>query len=391
MRYYDVAVVGAGFSGLSASKLLGEAGARTLVIEQNPAIGIPVRTSGGTWLNEMLGLGVPKEFMSEVEELKFFLNDEELGSYRAVNDKGAVLEVRRYLQWAAEELPHPPVDILLKTRLFDISLDREGLYLKTDKGPVRARFLIDCSGSWAFAARRFGLIGEWKRYAIGVEYEIFVGRELSTSALLMGSSYFKSGYAWLFPTGKRVRIGVGLIRPFSEDNPLDVIDKVMAAFRRLLLRDVPTFNPIELHAGIYPCQGILEKLVFYDRILLAGDAGSLGSPLLGEGIRYAIITGRKSAEAVLKAMSKNDPTILSEYERWVYDSFGRDFELAQRVQTLAATSSDKEIRRYVELFNALYQRNPPMAEEFFKTRLVKVLGYLGKSVGLSHALERGPE
>lgn len=387
MRNYDVVVVGAGFSGLSASKVLGEAGIRTLVIEQNPAIGIPVRTSGGTWLNEMLRLGVPREFLFEVEELKFFLNDEELGSYRPVNDKGAVLKVRKYLQWAAEELPHPPVDLSLKTKILDVSLDGEGLYLKTDKGLIKASFLIDCSGSWAFAAKKFGLIEGWRRYAIGAEYEFFIGRELNTSALLMGDNYFKSGYAWLFPIGKRVRIGLGLIRPLTEDNPLDLIDKVVSAFRKLLLKDMPKFNPIELHVGIYPCQGILRHIALYNKILLAGDAGSLGSPLLGEGIRFAIMTGRRSAEVVLKAISKNDPMILSEYERWIHDNFGRDFELAQRVQTLAATSSDNKIRRYVELFNALYQRNPLIAEEFFKTRLVKALKHLSKGVSFDQIFD----
>lgn len=387
LEHCDVLVIGAGFSGLSASKILGEAGINTIVLEQNPSIGIPVRSSGGTWLNEMLKLGVPKEFLFEVEELKFFLHDKEIGSYKSVIDKGAVLRIREYLQWIAEELPYPSVKLLLKTKPLEIFLNKNEIEVKTDKGLIKAGFLIDCSGSWAFTAKKFGLINEWNRYAIGAEYEVFIGKEMSTSAILMSNNIVKSGYAWLFPLDNRVRIGVGVIRPFSEANPMKLLDKIVIMFRKLLLKDVPKFIPIELHAGIFPCQGILKTLVIHN-IVLAGDAGSLGSPLIGEGIRYAIITGRKSAEIVLKAFSKNDYTILGEYEKWVNENLRKDFEIALKIQTLAATASDDEISKFVELFNKLYQKNPIIAEEFFKSRLTNIVNRLDWYMNLNNIIKR---
>lgn len=382
MSNYDVIVVGASFSGLSASKVLGDAGVKTLVVEQNPAIGVPVRSSGGTWLKEMLNLGIPTDFLYEIDELKLFVNEEELGTYVGVNDKGATLRIREFLQWFTEELPYPVVDINLKTKVLDISIDRNELELKTEKGVLRTKYLIDCSGYWALVAKKLGLIRGWERYAVGAEYEIYVGKEFRTSSILLGSKYVKSGYAWMFPVGRRVRIGVGVIRPFTSENPLNLLDKIVSAFRKLILRDAPSFNPVEFHFGMFPCQGILNPLV-HKNIILAGDAGGLGSPLLGEGIRFAIITGRKAAETVIKALSKNDLSMLKEYEDWIRSTLKRDFELALKIQTIAATSYDDDIRKYVRTFNHFYQKNPQLAEDFFKSRLTNVLEYLVRDVQLS--------
>jgi flavin-dependent dehydrogenase len=51
-------------------------------------------------------------------------------------------------------------------------------------------------------------------------------------------------------------------------------------------------------------------------VLLAGDAGSFIDPITGEGIYYALKTGRYAAEAVAHALERNDESAaLSRYEQ----------------------------------------------------------------------------
>ena len=57
---YDVVIVGGGPAGLTAARLLGEAGATVLVIEKDRQIAERVRTSGGTWIRDMAEHGVPE-------------------------------------------------------------------------------------------------------------------------------------------------------------------------------------------------------------------------------------------------------------------------------------------------------------------------------------------
>ena len=47
---YDVVIVGGGPAGLTAARVLGEAGTTVLVIEKDRQIAERVRTSGGTWM-----------------------------------------------------------------------------------------------------------------------------------------------------------------------------------------------------------------------------------------------------------------------------------------------------------------------------------------------------
>jgi flavin-dependent dehydrogenase len=60
------------------------------------------------------------------------------------------------------------------------------------------------------------------------------------------------------------------------------------------------------------------------RCLLVGDAAGLVDPLLGEGIRYAIASGRLAAEAI----ARDD---LSAYDRSIGRDIGRSLTMAGRV------------------------------------------------------------
>ena len=53
-----------------------------------------------------------------------------------------------------------------------------------------------------------------------------------------------------------------------------------------------------------PCFSDDKQKISYGNVLLAGDAGHLMDPLTGEGIYYAIRSGRLAAEAIVQSKEK---------------------------------------------------------------------------------------
>jgi geranylgeranyl reductase family protein len=120
-------------------------------------------------------------------------------------------------------------------------------------------------------------------------------------------------YVWSFPTGTGVaNVGYGLLRSrFHGDG---------AELRRRLHALLPQADPdpASLRAHHLPFSSFRPP-AGRGRVLLAGDAASLVNPLSGEGIYYALASGRLAARAALTA--PRDP--VAAYRRLLADALGR--------------------------------------------------------------------
>jgi geranylgeranyl reductase family protein len=120
-------------------------------------------------------------------------------------------------------------------------------------------------------------------------------------------------YVWSFPTGTGVaNVGYGLLRSrFHGDR---------AELHRRLHELLPWADPdpASLRAHHLPFSSFRPP-PGRGRVLLAGDAASLVNPLSGEGIYYALASGRLAARAALTA--PRDP--VAAYRRLLARAFGR--------------------------------------------------------------------
>jgi digeranylgeranylglycerophospholipid reductase len=350
----DVAVVGGGPAGLSAAYAAAKAGAKVILFEKDEAIAHSVRTSGVTWISNMERLGIPAEHYNPVQNYRFVSpsNDVFIAGSTA---RSCVLDVRATYQHLAFLAAGAGAEIMVKSNVINVVKERgrvAGVKASTPKGDltVRSMLVIDASGFSASVARRAGAAGEWKRYGVGAEYECYCdGADSATWVLMVGQRYSDAGYAWIFPLSKnRVRIGVGVGRPESSAEPLDKLHDILEK-RLKPLDSLGKIQPIELHYGFIPNQGVRQDSVS-DGLLMVGDSAGQSNPLVLEGIRYAIEFGRLAGEVGARSLARNaGRESLMEYEKKWKARVESKIQSALRVQTRWLGLTDEEWDREIEI------------------------------------------
>ena len=116
------------------------------------------------------------------------------------------------------------------------------------------------------------------------------------------------------------------------------------------------------YGGVVPCSGPIDK-TYYDRLLVCGDAAGMVYAGTGEGIYFALESGRIAAKVAIKALLKGrfDEGFLKEYEKRWRSSFSELMkagivfydlqELAfkrKRMKELFTMPTNKEIKMLIE-------------------------------------------
>jgi len=369
---YDAIVVGGGPAGLSFATNAARKGLKVLVLERDPGIGVFVRSSGGTWTEEAQLMEIPRELMNIIRGARLVTPKGRIHDIYMRRGEGAVIDVRRYYQHLAEVASSHGAEIRVASPVRDIAIKGEGVQVSTLNEIIDGRILVDASGSWAWVRRRLRLLRSWSRYGVGVEYELYAPQpeQEDTVLIAVGSEFAPGGYAWIFPCGdRRVRIGVGILRPYSPEDPMRYLQRFL---RHRIVKEFlgSRVSPLEFHAGVFPAQGLIAPLAL-DNVIFIGDAGGFGSPLLGEGIRFAYMSGAWGAEAAAQYI-EGDPAALKMFEKSAEHRLGLNFAVALKLQEFVAKAPDHVLEKYSEAIAEMARRYPEVVISLLKTDVLGV-------------------
>jgi digeranylgeranylglycerophospholipid reductase len=355
----DVVVAGGGPAGLSAAREAAAAGCATVVLEKGAAIGIPLRTSGASWIDELDALGVPSRFHLPIRRIRVIgPHTEAAFDYR--EPRMCILDVRTFYQWLAQRALEAGAELRLDTRVVDVLLAdgrAAGVRMRARSGRVdalSARVVVDATGYPSALARRMGLHEGFAAFGVGAELDLYAPRfDANEAWLLVGSRAAPCGYAWAFPYGDgRVRLGVGVGRPHADADPHAYLAAIRARVPALAVLDGA--SAIEAHVGLIPLAAPRSVPLVRDGLVVAGDAAGQASSLVGEGIRYAMHAGRLAGRAVAEALRGGgvDAATLDAYPReWARRERNLRFahEIYRRIVRYDDGDWDREIEHLTRL------------------------------------------
>jgi len=356
---YDIAIVGGGPAGLSAAYSASKNGAKVVLFEKDPSFGHNVRTSGVSWIKEMKRFGISDNYYNPIKNYSFVSPRNEI-LISGDNYTACVLDIKKTYQFLAIRAAKEGADLFVRSNVFGIKKNTDGriigLKVSTPKGvfELESTLIIDASGFNSSIARKMDFVDPWQRYGVGAEYECFCDNiDQETLFLMVGQKYSTAGYAWIFPLSENtVRIGVGIGHPESTVDPLYKLNNIIEN-KLYPLNKLGKIQPIEIHYGLIPNQGLRNNCV-YDGLMMIGDTAGQANPLVLEGIRYAIEFGQlagKIGSHSLKFHSTVDS--LKEYDYLCKKFLEKRILSALKVQSRWLALSDDDWDKEIDIIKDL--------------------------------------
>jgi digeranylgeranylglycerophospholipid reductase len=356
---YDVLVAGAGPAGLSAAAAAASNGASVVIVEQNSEIGSPTRTSGGSFVRELVELEIPRSLFHPLRQVRFVAPNS-AASFYYDEPVMCVMDVRGVYQHLAMLAAKAGSTIWLASKVLTVVRDGErvtGARVETrtkSQVDVSADVVIDATGYRGQLIRQAGLSPRLQRFGVGAEFDLYAPEcDENEAVLIVGSQFAPSGYGWVFPWGAhRVRVGVGVIHPDQSIDPVGLLESFVAGAHKMGV-NLTGAQPIEYHFGLIPSE-MAESFVG-DGIIAVGDAAGHASTLVGEGIRWAIKAGRMAGNLAAAASKHGDmsASFLSRFQSEWLRQHGRNLRLANMINRKISKWNDQKWDERTQLLSLL--------------------------------------
>ncbi|MFA0784807.1 geranylgeranyl reductase family protein [Fervidibacter sacchari] len=353
MRRYDadVIVVGAGPAGATAARLLAAWGISVLLLERYR---LPrYKPCGGAITKRTIQFLAPLDISPVIETWvrKIVVQSPNGESFATNLPEGLIATVMRdkfdtYLTDAAilagAKLKSGEPVLRCEQRL-------DGVEVITARETYRCLALIGADGANSVVAEQLGL--KPKRRAVSIVVELSPeARERWDDSIHLHFPFSLNGYAWCFPKGDHLSAGIYTRSP-QIPNWREWLHLYLA---NLELSDCLDRQKIRGHTiPIADKRSVFHK----GNVIVVGDAAGVADPFTGEGISWAIYTGRLAA-AFVRAFLEGERDALSDYTRAVRKEVLGEMNAANRFAKILFSLPQFSFRHFL--------RREPVLNNFAK-------------------------
>lgn len=275
---YDVIIIGAGPGGLECANQLKNTKLSVLLIEKNHIIGPKTCAGGLTNLNK--NFDIPQDKIRSFQKQEILIKEK---SY-SINLINPLRTISRFDfgQYQLQKISNcKNIKILKETLVKEIKNNE----IVTSKGNFKFKYLVGADGSNSIVRKHLGLKS---KICIGMYYNI--PKITEKFLCYVNPKELKSGYIWVFPHQKFTNIGVYF-------NP----DYVSAKNTKKALEDFLKSEKYDFSKSKFKASPInyLYNGCIFDNIFLVGDAAGLASKTTGEGISFALTSGKEIGKKIL--------------------------------------------------------------------------------------------
>jgi len=307
MTNYDVIVIGAGPAGATAAAILAESDINALLIEKEK---LPrPKICGGAVSKRALSLLAAADII--LPELKTFKKCQsmQLGTFDfdsvehlatiKFDNEAAYLTDRAEFDYAlVQNAITKSAELKQNLMVTNIKKENSQFIINGDDFSAKSKYLLCADGVNGTSATLLGFRDKRNNSEVGLCIESSItDYEPPPSPL---NSYFggiKWGYAWFFDKGDHASIGAGTVLKEAPN-----LRRLFNAFVKHsgYINTSSTENlKFKLNAWRIPATGGISGKIAKGNALLLGDAAGLVDPFLGEGISYAIQSGKIAAECII--------------------------------------------------------------------------------------------
>lgn len=193
---------------------------------------------------------------------------------------------------------------------------------------IKASVVIGADGAYSTTARLLGL--ERLPYCVAIQERIHLPpaqmrRWEDSAALYLGQEVSPDLYAWVFPKSDHVAVGCG-----AGPGKTRQMRQYLANLKERVAHDLvggETFLE-EAHAlPIHP-----RKQLAFDRAMLIGDAAGLVAATSGEGIYWAMKSGKNAALTLAEVLPDTSEKALRRYEKAWWKEYGLMYRFLRGLQ-----------------------------------------------------------